>query len=72
MLAVFFSVLICISGPFCDKHIGHEIVGKKGYFSKTSCEEDARLIAQAMWVDTKDKYGYRCVPVDYTPPKIEK
>ena len=72
MIAVFFSVLICISGPFCDKRVGYESVGDKAYFSKGSCEESVRLIAQAMFVKTGDRYGYRCVAVDYDPPRIEK
>lgn len=74
MLEVYFGVLICLSGPVCDKYKNDktfQIIGKEGYFSLKSCEESEYRIAQAMYIRTGDKYAYKCVKSDYQPPKIE-
>jgi len=68
MLKTFFAVYICISGSTCPQT---PIIGKEEYYSQQTCENDARLIAQGMYVATKDKYGYKCEPVDYEPPNLK-
>lgn len=71
-LAVYFYILTCISGPTCKP--GEDLPASKfndgAQFSLSTCEHDARLVAQSMFVTTHNKYGYRCVLVDYDPPKM--
>ena len=50
---------------------GFEIVGSTAYFSKATCAEEARLIAQSLFVKEGTKYGFRCVKVDYEPPELD-
>lgn len=50
---------------------GAETVGSAGYFSRQTCAEEARLIAQSLFVKEGTKYGYRCVRVDYEPPDMD-
>lgn len=68
VLAVYFSVLVCLSGQQCPTK---EIVGKNAYYSLTTCESDARLVAQAMFVKSGIKYGFKCVQPDYDPPRMQ-
>ena len=59
------------SGGKFSPEIGHEIVSSKAYFSKETCAEEARLIAQAMFISTGgDEYGFKCVQVEYDPPEL--
>lgn len=50
---------------------GYEVVGSGAYFSRETCAEDARLIAQSLFVTTGTKYGFRCVNVDFAPPDLD-
>lgn len=68
MLEVYFGVLICLADQKCPIK---EIVSDKAHYSLGECEKDRRLIAQAMFVKTGIKYGYKCIKVDYEPPKLQ-
>lgn len=68
MLKTFFAIYICMSGPTCPNV---PITGEREYYSQRTCEESARLVAQGMFVKSGDKYGYKCVAVDYEPPKLD-
>ncbi len=68
-MATFVALYICLSGATCpDK----PIPSTNYWYSLESCESDARLIAQGMFVASggKDKYGCKCVKVDYEPPNL--
>lgn len=67
-LTVYFFVLVCISGPSCPKE---PIVDNHPYYSQQSCETDAKLVAQGMYVSSRNKYGYSCEPSNYEPPKMD-
>ena len=68
-ISVWFAIYTCLSGPSCPKD---DFTTQKAYFSKQSCEYDTKLIAQSMFITSKNKYGFRCVPVEYDPPNLEK
>ncbi len=71
-MAVFFYVLVVIeAGGAGLLKPGQEIVGSTPYYSEASCEEAARLVAQGLFVKEGTKYGFKCVPVDYEPPRIK-
>lgn len=57
------------SPPLLKK--GQELAQSDYAFSRESCAEKARLIAQALFVKEGTKYGYRCVRVDYEPPDLD-
>jgi hypothetical protein len=71
---VWFFVLVCISGPTCEP--GHELSAAKAgddydaAFSESSCAEYAKQIAKAMYVKEGDRYGFKCLTVDYDPPDL--
>ena len=67
-MAAFFFVLVVVSGGSLKP--GAEIVSSKSYFSEQSCAENARLIAQSMFIQDGTRYGFRCVKVDYEPPNL--
>lgn len=69
-MAVWFYVLVVLSGsPYLKD--GHELPpSNDAYFSEQGCAEHARLIAQALYVKEGTKYGFRCVKVDYEPPNL--
>jgi hypothetical protein len=69
MTQVWFYLLICLSGSSCPTQ---HVASSKAYFSETSCETDAKLIAKSMFLTTGNKYGYRCEATDYDPPKVPK
>ena len=72
-MAVFFYVLVVLDpGPTSGLKVGFEQVGERQYFSESSCKEDARLIAQALFAKSGIKYGFKCKPVSYEPPDLDK
>lgn len=77
--SVWYFVLVCVGGPTCTP--GTELGAIKaggGYydaaaFSEASCAEHAKEIAKAMFISTHgDRYGFRCLVVDYDPPDMSK
>lgn len=68
MLEVYFGILICLADQKCQ---AKEIISDKAHFSLMECEKDRRLIAQAMFIKTGIKYGYKCVKSEYEPPKLQ-
>lgn len=66
-LETFLAVYICMSGPSCPSV---PIVGSSAKYSMQSCEADARLVAQGMFVSSGNKYGFRCDRVEYEPPNL--
>ena len=70
-MATWFYVLVVMSdSPYLKP--GQEIVSNEAYFSEQTCAENARLIAQSLFVKEGTKYGYRCQKVDYEPPQLPK
>lgn len=63
------AIYICLSGPTCPKV---PIVSTQPKYSEPSCESAARLVAQGMYVQSGDKYGYRCERVEYEPPRVPR
>lgn len=68
-METWFAVYICLSGLTCPKS---DVISNEANYSQRSCETDARLIAQAMFVRSGDRYGYRCEKVEYEPPRVPK
>lgn len=68
-MATWFYVLVCL-GNGCV--LGQEIFSGKAFYSQSSCETDARLIAQGMYYPKKEDWGYKCVQLDHEPKKLEK
>jgi hypothetical protein len=72
---VWFFILICIGGATCKP--GAELSASKAggdhdyAFSEPQCEEYAKEIAQAMFVQSGDRYSYKCRKVDFDPPKMD-
>jgi hypothetical protein len=71
MMTAWFYVLVVMSdSPYLKP--GQEIVSNEAYYSEESCAKAARLVAQGLFVKEGTKYGYRCKPVDYEPPNLDK
>jgi hypothetical protein len=68
-METFLALYICLSGPSCPTK---PIPSSTYWYSLESCEKDARLVAQGMYVASGDKYGFKCVKVDYEPPNLTK
>lgn len=66
-MEAFLAIYICLSGPTCPTV---PIVSSQSKYSLGACEQDARLVAQGMFVSSGNKYGFYCRRVDYEPPKL--
>lgn len=66
-MKAYLIIFICMSGPSCPDV---PINGKEIYYNLLDCEKDAKLVAQGMYVMSKNKYGFKCVNVDYEPPNL--
>jgi hypothetical protein len=70
-MATWFYILVVIGdSPYLKP--GAEIVSHDAYFSEQSCAENARLVAQSLFVKEGTKYGYHCKQVDYEPPRLDR
>ena len=73
--AIWYFVLVCVSGPTCTP--GAELSASKAgnqwsgwALTREDCAAEARTIAQAMFVDHGDKYGFRCQQTNFEPPDM--
>ncbi len=66
-MTAFLAIYVCLSGPHCPQK---DIPSSKIFYSRETCEQEGKLVAQGMFVmsGSGDRYGVRCVPVDYDPP----
>lgn len=67
-MSTYIYILICIAGGCVE---GQQIKSSRAYFTKSSCEQDARLIARNMYYPEKHQWGYKCVELDFEPKKLD-
>lgn len=69
ILETYIALFICVSGASCPDKL---IPSSRSWYSITSCRQDARLIAQGMYVSSGNRYNFECRRIDFEPEDLTK